>query len=81
MAADFSMKVLDFEPNKKFQSFLSIMFDHSMISIINTDIKKTTIAIDHISINSFTTNKFKTGIIKSNIRIIFQYSLSATIFK
>ena len=40
MAADFSMKVLDFEPNKKFQSFLSIMFDHSMISIINKLISK-----------------------------------------
>ena len=41
-----------------------------MIPIINKPtrfIKRTAIAIDHISINSVTTTKFKTGIIKSDV--------------
>ena len=52
------------------QSFVCIMFDHSIIPIIikpTRNIKKTVIAIDDISFNSVTTTKFKIGIMKSDI--------------
>ena len=70
MAGNFNMNLLDFKSNKKVQKFDSITFDHSMILIINKPtrfIKGTAVAIDHISINSVTTTKFKTGIIKSDV--------------
>ena len=46
------------------------MLGNSMMSVINKTAritKNTTAAIDHIFINSVTTTKFKTGIIKSDI--------------
>ena len=46
------------------------MFDHSMMPVINIPAHvstNTATAIDHIFINSVTTTKFKTGIIKSDI--------------
>ena len=70
MAGDLNMNLLDFEQNKKVQNFLNIMFGHSMMLVINkpTSVTKNTAkAIDHIFINSVTTTKFKTGIIKSDI--------------
>ena len=70
MAGDFNMNLLDFEQNKKVQNFLNIMFGHSMMPVINKPTratKNTATAIDHIFINSVTTTKFKTGIIKSDI--------------
>ena len=70
MADDFNMNLLDFKQNKKVQNFLNIMFGHSMMPVINKPTrvtKNTATAIDHIFINSVTTTKFKTGIIKSDI--------------
>ena len=70
MAGNFNMNLLDFEQNKKVQNFLNIMFGHSMIPVINKPTrvtKNTATAIDNIFINSVTTSKFKTGIIKSDI--------------
>ena len=52
MAGDFSMSLLDFEQKKKVQNFLNIMFDHSMMPVINKPTrvtKNTATAIDHIS--------------------------------
>ena len=70
MADTFNMNMLDFEQNKKVQNFLDIMFGYSMMPVINKPTrvtKNTATAIDHIFINFFTTTKFKTGIIKSDI--------------
>ena len=70
MAGDFNMNLLDFEQNKKVQNFFNIMFGHSMMLIINKPTritKNTATAIDYIFINSVTTTKFKTVIIKSDI--------------
>ena len=70
MAGDFNMNLLEFEQNKKVQNFLNILFGHSMMPVINKPTrvtKNTATAIDHIFINSVTTTKFKTGIIKSDI--------------
>ena len=64
------MNLLDFEQNKKVQNFLNIMFDHSMMPVINKPTrvtKKTATTVDHIFINSVTTTRFKKGIIKSDI--------------
>ena len=70
MAGDFNMNLLDFEQNKKVQNFFNIMFGHCMMPVINklTRVtKNTAIAIDHVFVNSVTTTKFKTGMIKSDI--------------
>ena len=70
MAGNFDMNLFDFEQNKKVQNFLNIMFGHSMMSTINK-LKRVTsdiaTAIYNIFINSVTTIKFQTGIIKSDI--------------
>ena len=66
------MNLLDFEQNKKVQNFLNVMFGHSMMSVINKPTrvtKNTATAIYHIFIDSVTTTKFKTGIIKSDSAI------------
>ena len=70
MGGNFNMNLLDFEQNKKVENFLNIMFCHSMMSVINKPTHVTmnaATAIDHILINSVTTTKFKTEIIKSDI--------------
>ena len=77
------MNLFDCEQNKKVQSFLHIMFSHSMMPIINKPTyvtKNNTTAIDHIFINSVTTTKFKTGIIKPDIWDHFPIFFVATIF-
>lgn len=68
-AGDFNRNLIDFEKNKKRQNFLNVMFGHSMMPIINKlthVVKNTETALDHI-FNSATTNKFKSGIKKSDI--------------
>ena len=70
MGGNFNMNLLDFEQNKKVENFLNIMFCHSMMPVINKPTHVTmnaATAIDHILINSVTTTKFKTEIIKSDI--------------
>ena len=70
MAGDVNMNLLDFEENKNVQNFLNITFGHSMMPVINKPTcvtKNIATAIDNIFINSVTTTKFKTEIIKSNI--------------
>ena len=70
MAGNFNMNLLDFEQNKKEQNFFNIMFGHRMMSVINKPTRVTTnsaTAIDHFFINSVTTTKFKTRILKSDI--------------
>ena len=83
MAGDFNMNLLDFKQNKKVQNFLNIMFDHSMMSVINKPTrvtKNTATAIDHIFINSVTTTKFKTGIIKSDILDNFPNEIFSSLY-
>ena len=70
MAGNFDMNLFDFEQNKKVQNFLNILFGHSMMSTINKLTRVTSdiaTAIYNIFINSVTTIKFQTGIIKSDI--------------
>ena len=76
MAGDFNMNLLDFKQNKKMENSLNIMFDHSMMPLINKPTrvtKNTASAIDHVT--SVTTTKFKIGIINWIFWIIFHYSL------
>ena len=70
IAGDVNMNLLDFEQNKKVQTFLHIVFGHSMMPAINKPTRVTkniATAIDHIFINSVSITKFKTGIMKSDI--------------
>ena len=68
-AGDFNKNLVDLKKNKKIKNFLNVMFGHSMMPIINklTHVAKNTeTALDHI-FNSAATNKFKSGIKKSDI--------------
>ena len=76
MAGDFNTNLLDFEQNKK------VLL--GMMPVINKPTrvtKNTATAIDHVFINSVTTTKFKTGIIKSDISDHFPiFFVAVTIF-
>ena len=81
IAGNFNMNLLDFEQKKEVQNFLKIMFEHSMMPVINKPTtrvtKNTATAIDYIFIKSVTTTKFKTGIIKLDISDHFPIFLVA----
>ena len=80
MAGDFNMNLLDFEQNTNMQNFLNLMFGLSVIPVMNKPARVTKTAattLDHISINSVTTTKFKTRIIKSDISNHFPIFLVA----
>ena len=80
MAGDFNMNLLDFEQNTNMQNFLNLMFGLSVIPVMNKPARVTKTAattLDHISINSVTTTKFKTRIIKSDISNHFPILLVA----
>ena len=68
LAGDFNINLLDFEANKKVQSFVSLMFEFSMIPTINkpTRVTKHTVtAIDNIITNCILNSDFKKAIVKT----------------
>ena len=68
LAGDFNINILDYEQNKKVQTFFHMMYRYNMVPTIN---KPTTIgknlatAIDHIIANCIVDCQFKTAILKS----------------
>ena len=71
LAGDFNVNLLDFEHNKKVQSFLNLIFCYSMIPTTNKPTRvtrNTATAIDHIITNCIVgCDDFKTGIIKADL--------------
>ena len=70
IAGDFNLNVLDYEKCNKVQEFLNLIYEHSMIPVINKPTRvtyKTATAIDHFLTNSYTDTKFKTAILKSDV--------------
>ena len=70
LAGEFNLNMLDFESNKKVQSFINPMFRYDMIPTINKPKRvtaNTATAIDHIIANVMLDINFKTGILKRYI--------------
>ena len=70
ISGDFNLNVLDHDNCKKIQSFLNLLYQNSMISIISKPTRvtrKSATAIDHIITNCFAESNFKTAIFKSDI--------------
>ena len=70
ISADFNLNVLDHDNCKNVQSFLNLLYQNSMIPIINKPTRvtrKSATAIDHIITNCFAESNFKTVIFKSDI--------------
>ena len=70
LAAHFNINLLEFEKNKKVQSFLNLMFEFRMIPIINKPTrvtKHTATAIDNIITNCILNSDFKSAIVKTDL--------------
>ena len=70
LAGDFNINFLDFETNKKVQSFVNLMFEFSMIPTINKPTrvtKHTATAIDNIITNCIINSDFKSAIVKKDL--------------
>ena len=70
ISGDFNLNVLHHDNCKKFQGFLILLYQNSMIPIINKPTRvtrKSASAIDHIITNCFAESNFKTAIFKSDI--------------
>ena len=70
LAGDFNINVLDFQTNKKVQSFLNLMFGFSMIPTVNKPTrvtKHTATAIDNIITNCIINSDFKSAIVKTDL--------------
>ena len=68
---DFNMNLLDFDKNKRVQSFVDLMFRFGMIPTINKPTRvtrNTATAIDHVFTNIIMDNiEIKTAIVKTDI--------------
>ena len=70
LAGDFNINLLNFETNKKFQSFVNLMFEFSMMPTINKPTivtKHTATAIDNIRTNCIINSDFKSAIFKTDL--------------
>ena len=70
LAGDFNINLLDFETNKKVQSFVNLMFEFSMIPTINKPTrvtKHTATAMDNVITNCSLNSDFKSAIVKTDL--------------
>ena len=70
LAGDFNINRLDFETNKKVQSFVNLVFEFNMIPTINKSTrvtKYTATAIDNIITNCIINSDFKNAIVKTDL--------------
>ena len=67
---DFNINLIEFENNKKVQSFVNLMFCCGMVPVINKPTwatRYTVIAIDHLFTNAIINTEAKWVIIKADI--------------
>ena len=70
LAGDFNVNILDYEQNKKVQTFFNMMYRYNMVPTINKPTmigKNLATAIDHIIANCIVDCQFKTAILKSEL--------------
>ena len=77
LAGDFNINALDYEQNKKVQSFFNLMYRYNMIPTINKPTrvgKNSATAIDHIIANCIVDCQFKTAILKTEVTDLLLFS-------
>ena len=70
ITGDFNLNLLDYKTNTKVKSYLNMIFAHSFIPLINKPTRvsrNNATLIDHILTNTFMSEKYLTGIIKTDI--------------
>ena len=79
LAGDFNINALDYEQNKKVQSFFNLMYRYNMIPTINKPTrvgKNSATAIDHIIANCIADCQFKTTILKTDVADHFPIAMA-----
>ena len=79
LAGDFNINALDYEQNKKVQSFFNFMDRYNMIPAINKPTrvgKNSATAIDHIIANCIVDCQFETAIIKTDVTDHFPIAIA-----
>ena len=79
LAGDFNINALDYEQNKKVQSFFNLMYRYNMIPTINKPTrvgKNSATAIDHIIANCIVDCQFKTAILKTDVTDHFRIAMT-----
>ena len=74
---DFNINALDYEQNKKVQSFFNLMYRYNMMPTINKTTrvgKNSATAIDHIIANCIVDCQFKTAILKTEVTDLLLFS-------
>ena len=70
LVGDLNLNLIDYQSNAKVRNFVNLIFQHSLVPIVNkpTRVTKHNAAlIDYIITNSFTDQENLTGILKSDI--------------
>ena len=79
LAGYFNINALDYDQNKKAQSFFNLMYRYNMIPTINKPTragKKSATAIDHIIANCIVDGQFKTAILKTDLTAHFPIAMA-----
>ena len=79
LAGDFNINALDYEQNKKLQSFFDLMYQYNMIPTINKPTrvgKNSATAIDNIIANCIEGYQFKTPILKTDVTDHFPIAMA-----
>ena len=79
LAGDFNINALDYEQNKKVQSFFNLMYRYNMIPTINKPTrveKNSATTIDHIIANCIVGCQFKTAILKTDVTDYFPIAIA-----
>ena len=82
VADDFNINALDYEQNKKVQSFFNLMYRYNMIPTINKPSsvgKFSATTIDHIIANFIVHCLFKTAILKTDVTDYFAIAMALKI--
>ena len=70
LVADLNLNLIDYQSNAKVRDFVNLIFQHSLVPIVNkpTSVtKNNTTLIDYITANSFMDQENLTGILKTDI--------------
>ena len=79
LAGDFNINALDYEQNKKVQSFFNLMYRYNMMPTINKTTrvgKNSATAIDHIIANCIADCQLKTTIVKTDVADHFPIAMA-----
>ena len=79
LAGDFNINALEYEQNKKVQSFPNLMYQYNMIPTINKPTrigKNSATAIDHIVANCIVDYQFKIAILKTDVTDHFPIAMA-----